>query len=91
MTFKNTSSAVFQDGDLIVAPGESFSTEDQARIDQMQSQYKWQFDETKGKAPTEGEVKAAGNDVREIRSSSHVQLDDEGNQAEVVGSPEPAK
>jgi len=83
-TFKNTSNDVFVDGDLAVKPGESFSTDNPGRITQMTDLYAWQFTETKGKAPSEDEIKAQPNDVREIRASDHVQLDAEGKQAEKI-------
>jgi hypothetical protein len=89
-TFTNKSQAVFQDGDLVVPPGESFSTDEQSRIDQMRGQYAWQFSESEGdNAPSEGELQERGaGSVREIRGSSHVQVDADGAQAEVVGQPE---
>lgn len=86
-TFKNTSDNVFQDGDLIVKPGESFSTEDPGRILQMTDMYAWQFAESEGdNAPTVDEIKAdpARHDVREVRAADHVQLDDEGKQADKI-------
>jgi hypothetical protein len=82
-TFKNTSDEVFQDGDLIVLPGESFSTEDEARIDQMRYQYAWQFDEGKGKAEPEAAVKENPRPVRELRTGGHVETDEEGKQQKV--------
>ncbi|MGI8406366.1 MAG: hypothetical protein ACR2OE_16675 [Thermomicrobiales bacterium] len=85
-TFKNTSDHVFQDGDLIVKPGDSFSTEEQSRVDQMRGQYAWQFDESKGdKAPTEAEVKDAGVDVRPSVGDAYVEVDDEGKQSRKIG------
>ena len=87
-TFKNTSEHVFWDGDLVVKPGESFTSDDEGRINQMRDQYAWQFEETKSTkdAPTEGELQEAGpTDVRELRETGHVQLDEEGKQAELVG------
>jgi hypothetical protein len=82
-TFKNTSDEVFQDGDLVVRPGESFSTEDEARIDQMRYQYAWQFAEGKGKATDEAELKANPQPVRELRTGGHVETDEEGKQQKV--------
>ena len=82
-TFKNTSNEVFQDGDLIVRPGESFSSEDEGRVEQMRSQYAWQFEEGKGKADSEAEVKANSKPVRELRTGGHVEVDDEGKQQKV--------
>lgn len=92
-TFTNTSTSVFQDGDLIVTPGESFSTDQDFRIEQMRGAYAWQFSESDKDAPTEAEVEAhpEAKDVREIRDASHVALDEDGKQSEVVGSPEPAE
>ena len=89
-TFTNKSQAVFQDGDLVVSPGESFSTDEASRIDQMRGQYAWQFAEGEGdNAPSEVELQERGaGSVREIRGSSHVQIDGEGAQAEVVGQPQ---
>jgi hypothetical protein len=86
-TFKNTSNEVFQDGDLVVRPGESFSTEEEARIDQITSQYAWQFSEGSGKAPSEGEVaeELKARDVRELRTGGHVEVDDEGKHSKKVG------
>lgn len=83
-TFKNISNDVFVDGQLVVKPGESFSTDNPGRITQMTDMYDWQFKEVKGDAPSEDEVKARPNDVREIRASNHVQLDEEGKQAEKI-------
>jgi len=84
--FKNTSDHVFQDGDLIVKPGESFSTDEQGRIDQMTVQYAWQFSEIKDeKAPTEAEVKADPIDVRPLVGDAFVQIDDEGKQSKKIG------
>jgi hypothetical protein len=87
MTFKNTSDQVFQDGDLIVKPGESFSTEDESRIDQLTNQYAWQFDASKGdKAPTEAEAKeSAPKGVRPSVGDSYVEVDAEGKQAKKIG------
>ena len=90
-TFRNKSDEVFQDGDLMVQPGDSFSTEDESRAEQMRVQYAWQFEETSGKAakdaPSEGEIKAekpAGS-VRELRTGGHVKVEDDGTQSEKVG------
>ncbi len=83
-TFKNTSNDVFIDGDLVVKPGESFSTDNPGRITQMTDMYDWQFTETDGEAPTEDEVKAQPTDVREVRASDHVELDDEDKQAKKI-------
>ncbi len=91
-TFKNTSDQVFQDGDLLVQPGDSFATEEPNRAEQMRVQYAWQFEEvTSAKAaknaPSEAEIKAdlpAGN-IRELRTGGHVAVDDEGKQSEKVG------
>ncbi len=83
-TFKNTSDSLFQDGDLVVEPGESFSTDNPGRITQMTGLYAWQFTESQGEAPTEDEVKAsrAQRDVREVRAADHVHVDGEGRQPE---------
>jgi len=35
-TFKNKSNQVFQDGDLMVEPGEVVKTQEQFRIDQLE-------------------------------------------------------
>lgn len=83
-TFKNTSNDVFIDGDLVVKPGESFSTDNPGRITQMTDMYDWQFTETDGEAPTEDEVNAQPTDVREERASDHVELDDEDKQAKKI-------
>jgi len=83
-TFKNTSNDVFIDGDLVVKPGESFSTDNPGRITQKTDMYDWQFTETDGEAPTEDEVKAQPTDVREVRASDHVELDDEDKQAKKI-------
>ena len=89
MTFKNTSDQVFQDGDLMVLPGKSFSTEDEARADQLRTQYAWQFEESKSTkdVPTEADVKAEGlpGAVRELRNGDHVTLDADGTQEKKVG------
>ena len=77
-TFKNTSDTVFQDGDLIVKPGESFLTEEESRVVQMRDQYAWQFSESKAKdAPTEAEVKedAPAKGVRPSVGDSYVEVD----------------
>jgi hypothetical protein len=85
-TFKNTSNEVSQDGDLLVKPNESFSTEEAHRIEQMRGQYAWQFSETKADAPTEAEVKDEGaGDVRELRTGGHVEVDEDGKQSKKVG------
>jgi hypothetical protein len=93
-TFTNKSQATFQDGDLIVLPGESFSTEDEARMRQMREMYAWQFEESKGEkgVPTEAEALAEGpaKPVRELRDTGYVALDEAGNQAELVDG-KPAK
>jgi hypothetical protein len=87
-TFTNKSDQVFQDGDLLVRPGEAFSTDDEARMDQMRVQYAWQFSEGKAKdAPTEAEViaeKPAG-DVRELRTGGHVEVEPDGKQSKKLG------
>lgn len=88
-TFTNTSNYVFQDGDLFVGPGESFTTEDDGRIGQARGMYKWQFSEgkaTKG-VPTEAELTEDGpsKGLRELRETGHVKLDEDGNQAALVG------
>ncbi len=89
MTFKNKTEQVFQDGDLMVLPGKSFSTEDEARADQLRTQYAWQFEETKEtkSTPTEADVKAEGlpGAVRELRNGDHVTLDADGTQDTKVG------
>jgi hypothetical protein len=89
MTFKNKTEQVFQDGDLMVLPGKSFSTEDEARADQLRTQYAWQFEETKDtkSTPTEAEVKAQQlpGTVRELRNGDHVTLDADGTQEKKVG------
>lgn len=87
-TFKNTSDEVFQDGDLVVLPGESFATEEEARVDQMTNQYAWQFSEGKGDAPSEAEVaeEHKAGSVRELRTGGHVEVDEEGKQSKKVGS-----
>lgn len=85
-TFKNTSDHVFQDGDLLVKPGESFSTEDESRAVQLRGQYAWQFSETKSEsAPSEAEVKADPIDVRPLVGDAFVQIDDEGKQSKKIG------
>lgn len=87
-TFTNTHNQPFQDGDLVVMPGESFTTEDKGRVNQMRGLYKWQFSEGKGSknTPTEAEMTEAGpaKPVRELRDTGFVKLDNEGNQAELV-------
>jgi hypothetical protein len=91
MTFKNTSDQVFQDGDLMVLPGDSFSTDDESRAAQLRVQYAWQFEEVSGKAakdaPSEADVKAQQlpGSVRELRNGDHVTLQPDGTQAEKVG------
>jgi hypothetical protein len=88
-TFKNKTDEVFQDGDLIVAPGESFSTEDEARAEQMRVQYAWQFEEAKGgkNTPSEEQIKdeKPGTNLRELRTGGHVAVDESGKQSEKVG------
>jgi hypothetical protein len=90
-TFKNVSEQVFQDGDLLVKPGESFSTEEEGRVEQMRVQYAWQFDEASGKAakdvPTEAQVKAErpAADVRPMADGSHVEVDADGKQSKKIG------
>jgi hypothetical protein len=89
MTFKNTSDQVFQDGDLMVLPGKSFSTEEESRAEQLRTQYAWQFEETKDakSTPTEEEVNAQAlpGSVREMRNGDHVTLDADGTQDTKVG------
>ena len=86
-TFKNTSDTVFQDGDLIVKPGESFLTEEESRVVQMRDQYAWQFSESKAKdAPTEAEVKEdAPKGVRPSVGDSFVEVDAQGKQSKKIG------
>ncbi len=90
-TFKNTTEQVFQDGDLMILPGKSFSTEEESRAEQLRVQYAWQFEEVSGKnakdAPTEAEVKeqALPGSVRELRNGDHVTLDADGTQEKKVG------
>ncbi len=83
-TFKNISNSLFQDGELVVKPGESFDTDNPGRITQMTGLYAWQFEETGGEAPTEDEVRAssAAQDVREVRAAGYVQVDGTGRQPE---------
>ncbi len=92
-TFKNKSNQVFQDGDLMVEPGEVVKTLEQFRIDQFEGLYRWQFEKTsdQDKESNEAELKERGaGDVRELRDGDHVRLDEDGNQAEKVGSPDTA-
>jgi hypothetical protein len=90
-TFKNKTEQVFQDGDLMILPGASFSTEEDSRVEQLRGQYAWQFDEVSGKgakdAPTEADVKAQQlpGAVRELRNGDHVTLDATGTQDTKVG------
>jgi hypothetical protein len=87
-TYKNTSDQVFQDGDLMVAPGEEVKTTEQFRKDQFEGLYRWQFDKTsdKDEESNEAELKERGaGNVRELRDGDHVELDAEGNQAKKVG------
>jgi hypothetical protein len=85
-TFKNKSESVFQDGDLEVRPGDSFSTEDDGRINQLRGLYAWQFSESDGEdAPTEDEKKAEPKETREIRDHAFVSHDEDGKQEDVVG------
>lgn len=82
-TFKNTSSDVFIDGDLVVKPGKAFKTDKAGRIEQMTVMYAWQFEEVDDEdAPTEYDIAAQPSDVREIRSSDHVEVDEDGGRAE---------
>ncbi len=91
MTFRNKTEQVFQDGDLMIPPGASFSTEEDNRAEQLCGQYAWQFDEVSGKdakdAPTEADVKAQQlpGAVRELRNGDHVTLDATGTQDTKVG------
>ncbi len=90
--FKNISNQVFQDGDLEVLPGGSFTTEDPGRAMIMRRDYKWQFSESEGDdAPAVGdpEVDATLTGTRELREGGRVQLDNEGNQATVVSGDGP--
>ncbi len=87
-TYKNTSDQVFQDGDLMVAPGESVKTTEQFRKDQFEGLYRWQFEKTsdKDEESNEAELKERGaGNVRELRDGDHVELDEDGNQAKKVG------
>ena len=86
-TFKNTSDQVFQDGDLIVLPGESFCTEDESRIDQLTNQYAWQFDASKSdKAPSEAESKeSAPKGERPSVGDSFVEVNAERKQSKKIG------
>lgn len=53
---KNTSQEVFQDGDLIIRPGEAVDVhEDRATI--LLRDYAWQFEAGSDKAPTEEEIR----------------------------------
>ena len=90
--FKNISNQVYQDGDLEVQPGGSFTTDDPGRATIMRRDYKWQFDESEGNdAPAVGdaEVDATLTGTRELREGGRVQLDAEGNQASVVSGDGP--
>jgi hypothetical protein len=88
-TFKNKTEQVFQDGDLMVLPGKSFSTEDESRAEQLRTQYAWQFEETKATkdVPTEADVKEQmlPGSVRELCNGDHVTLDADGTQDTKVG------
>lgn len=80
--FKNISNHVFQDGDLEVLPGKSFTTEDEERLKKMRGLYKWRFSESEGgDAPSQSdpEVDATQTGARELREGSRVQLGDEAN------------
>ncbi len=91
MTFRNKTEQVFQDGDLMILPGESFSTEEESRAVQLRGQYAWQFEEVSGKAakgaPTAAEVEAKllPGSVRELRNGDHVTLAADGTQETKVG------
>ena len=90
--FKNISNQVFQDGDLEVLPGGSFTTEEEGRVAQMRGLYKWQFSEAEGdNAPAVGDpqVDATQTGTRELREGGRVQLDETGAQAEVVSGDGP--
>lgn len=87
-SYKNTSDQVFQDGDLMVAPGEVVETQEQFRIDEFEGLYRWQFTKTSDQdsKSNEAEMKARGaGDIRELRDGGHVKLDEDGNQAKRVG------
>ena len=88
MTFTNKSEQVFQDGNLIIAPGESITTEDEGRIEQFGGQYAWQFKADKGgDEDNEAELKEAGpsKGVRELRDGDYVEVDVEGKQSKKIG------
>ena len=72
---------------MIVLPGESFSTEDESRIDQLTNQYAWQFDSSEGdKAPSEAEAKEnAPKGVRPSVGDSFVEVDADGKQFKKIG------
>lgn len=87
--FKNTSTDVFIDGDLVVKPGEVFKTDKPGRVEQMTGQYAWQFTEVDDEdAPTEYDIAAEPTDVREIRASDHVAVDEEGARSEKLDNKE---
>lgn len=87
-TYQNTSAEEFRDGNLVVAPNDTITTEDPAQILMFGTHYAWQFSETKNdKAPTEAEVKAESptKGVHPLTGEAYVQVDDEGKQAKKIG------
>lgn len=86
--FTNTSTAVFQDGDLLLNSGESVETDEPSRISQLRHQYAWQFTESAtGDAPVEAEIKdelRAGG-VCELREGGHVAINEDGDADAIVG------
>lgn len=91
--YRNKSDQPFVDGDVTLAPGEEITTNDQARKDMFTGLYRWQFEEVSDKdteitaddATSEAAYKERGAaDLRELRDGAFVQVDAEGNQAELV-------
>ncbi len=85
-TFKNISDSVFQDGNLIVKPGDAFTTDNPGRLEQMTGLYAWQFEETTGEAPTEDELKAnvQRQEVHEVISNDHVRTESSDGQMDMT-------
>ncbi len=96
----NTSNHLYQDGDVIIQPGETVSV-DESRANVLRERYSWQFDvkevEKESSAPSQDEVVAETQDyqnpVLETRDAGYVpqedlQAESSGGDAQVEANPD---
>lgn len=95
MIVRNKSQELFQDGDLIVRPGETVEVDDSRRAELL-GHFGWMFEEAQGQAQHEDEVKAQTQDyqnpVLEYRTFASVPEEDlraesSGGDAQVEADP----